>query len=292
MRHTWLNGVMVLMVAMVSWSLSAAADESGQEQQIAALRAKAEALIDRAAKLKADGKQDDARELAEQAARLRREADELAGARKQAGEKEKAAKSGEAPQKTSPGAQFENELKEIHARIKELLAAGREDEARALHQKAEELAQHHRRQSVAQHLAEVERKAQQLREAGHADEAEKLLQRARQFVEAQRDPVGGAPEHAGEVIKQRIQHLQVAAENLAAAGFPDQADEIRRRIEALKQGGKELRPVVPHGGEHHPGALKSGEPRPAPELAQHIRELNERVRRLEAMIEKLIAERK
>ena len=115
--------------------------------------------------------------------------------------------------------------------------------------------------------------------------------------------------------KQRITHLQQAAENLQAAGMPDQAEELRARarrsaeelehqIQRLREGGDRERadreprqreggdreradrePREREGGDReHP---ERGGPDPIPHLQAQIEELRATVHRLVERLERL-----
>ena len=102
----------------------------------------------------------------------------------------------------------------------------------------------------------------------------------------------GIDEDAGErtllarLNGESLRWLQ-AAENLHAAGFPDQAEQLMRQVERMKheaQGPRpEPRPEPPHEPELHAHVR---------ELTEHVRHLNERIERLEEMIERLARERR
>lgn len=114
--------------------------------------------------------------------------------------------------------------------------------------------------------------------------------------------------------KERIMHLQKAAENLQAAGMNDQAEELRARarraaeeleqLGARREGDRE-RPQRPEGGRprdgegerpqgdrpqgdrERPGRPAGDRPDPAPQLQAQIEELRMMVRRLTERLERL-----
>ena len=139
----------------------------------------------------------------------------------------------------------------IHKQIEALLKEGRNEEANNLERKVRE-------------NRERERKAQA---------ASELDTRAREALERERARFPGErPESGPADQERRLHHLREAAENLVAAGLPEQAEQLRRQADAL-------RARFNARGER-PAELQ--------ELHQQIREQNERIERLEQMIHKLM----
>ncbi len=205
----------------------------------------------------------DPQDLRAQAERLQREAQEL-----------KAQGKGEAANDTM------RQAKELMAQAKKL--QDREITDRPERQRAREL------------RAELEKARDELKElqaAGKEDEALRARRHVRELqAELERvgrpepDRVGPPRERNGGDIPpgppdmQRLRHLQVAIDNLHAAGMHDLAEHLARQAEALRA--SQPRP----GALGAPGLQPGGEVQrlqaEIQELRQNIRELNRRVEEL------------
>lgn len=222
------------------------------------------------------------------------------GGRKEAGARRERAE----PQ--SEVAVMERRLEELKGRIRELAQAGRKDEAEAVEKEAREIARKlervraerreretpqargdaadRERQELAEHAANLERKMKELQgkegpdaEAARrkiAEEFAAIRQRMEQ-LKSRAEP--GRPQPGREDLERRIQHLRVAAENLAAAGMEDVARKIMQEAEAAE---RQLR-----GAE---GAREQPRPPAGPEAMQrHVAELTEVVQDLRRQVENL-----
>jgi beta-lactamase regulating signal transducer with metallopeptidase domain len=123
-----------------------------------------------------------------------------------------------------------------------------------------------------------------------------------------------APRGPAAEVMRRVHHLMVAADNLRAAGFADQAEALRRQAEELRRSAN--LPMPPHHeeprgegprreGPPHAGAPRGepppreGAPRPGPradgpppgppvgELLQAVRQLREEIERLRREVDEL-----
>lgn len=124
-------------------------------------------------------------------------------------------------------------------------------------------------------LAELRERVADLERAGKVDEARALAGEARELqqhlqrlVERRRVELPHRPPAHHELLERQLRHLHAAAENLAAAGLADQAAALRSQAERLE---RELRQ---HAGPH-------------PEPPPFVRELHERMERLERQLAEL-----
>ncbi|MBI1177766.1 hypothetical protein GC207_10045 [bacterium] len=121
------------------------------------------------------------------------------------------------------------------------------------------------------HLAELREHATDLRKDGHPEEAERV---EREIDEIQRQPRGfdrpprrprdpRPPMEIGR-IQERLNHLQIAAANLHAAGLPDLAQAVEREADETR------RQLEERAHRDHPEG-----PPPREELEQLHREIDE-----------------
>lgn len=99
-------------------------------------------------------------------------------------------------------------------------------------------------------------------------------------------------EHAErlELAARRIKHVRIAAENLMAAQMPDMAHELLQRAEGMEREvavGKEELMHRMHGEQ---GGPKKGQPEEAEALRNENRQLQNELRELRGLVEKLKAE--
>jgi hypothetical protein len=200
----------------------------------------------------------------------------------------------------------EAELKErdvnperIEARIRELVAEGKTDEAEKLKQQLLERRGQAGREQERGELAEIKQRhilllneAIKLRNQGRADEAERLEQEARQIharLEASMREGGRRPDKSpgtpeAEEMQRKARHMRAAAENLRAAGVHDAAEEIARQAAHIEQ---ELHKRAGAAGE-----ARDGQPMIARELQEQVRALQNEVRELRRQVEALSKERR
>ncbi len=173
-------------------------------------------------------------------------------------------------------------------------SAGRENQARR--QEIERKIAEGRRRSAELRVDAMRQQIEELRNAGRNDEAAKLEIQLREYVERETRgrvsaeelenqarevqgrreravPRGDRPEEAGPAdLERRLNHLLEAAENLMAAGLPEQAEQLRRQAETMRA----------KFGEH-------SDRRPElQELHNQLRQQNERIERLEQIVHKLL----
>ena len=227
----------------------------------------------------------------------------------------------------APGASFARQweevrkkISELSARIKELKQNGKLEEAEALQRQLAGLFQSElqpriqasteeaQRRTIAEREfnnaktnAEIsQRRAQaevvktlqtesrklrqeleQLIKAGRPEEAERVQKMLRAIdektkeIHTDHDAREGDHRAEGEDAARRAEHLRQAAEHLAAAGFPDQAEQLLRQAVSL---------VARPADENH--STQNAELR---ELFTLIRRQNERIERLEQIVQKLVS---
>jgi hypothetical protein len=136
------------------------------------------------------------------------------------------------------------------------------------------------RDKIQAALQDAQQKLEELRKTGKQDEAE----RVEKFIQLLAEKLKGTyaadserketqPESGGaEKVEHQSQHLLQAAEHLAAAGLKEQAEQLRQQVEKMRA----------HAGEGH------GPPH-VRELHALIRQQNERIERLEQVVQKLVA---
>ncbi|MCY2996227.1 MAG: hypothetical protein NTY19_51510 [Planctomycetota bacterium] len=196
-----------------------------------------------------------------------------------------------APEVTRPGREpappeqreLQGRLERIKKEIAEHQAAGRHEPAEALKREAEKLMQGARNGQAQRQLQELKERIHQLRENGRGDEAARLEAQARKMAERlqgeqgrqERQGPGPGPEDA----QRRMQHLRQAIDNLHAAGVHDQAEQVARQAQQLEREAQSRHP----GPEQAPQVM---------ELHQKLRNLNDRVGKLEAALQELLKKMK
>lgn len=241
-------------VAMSAFTVQVAA----QPEEVREVRRHAEELERHLMELREHGNREEARavqaELQQVGARLR----EI-----QAREGERRREGGEAR---------EMEVRELHERAREMEAVGREEAARELAERAEqvqrELAESPGRRGpveamppLERELREIQAQARRLAAEGNRDGAREMLRRAeelrgelqeRRMREArERGDRPQARRGAGppppEEIERRMHHIQVAMENLHAAGLHEMAEHLEQVAaemqENLRRPGPAMDPI-------------------------------------------------
>jgi tetratricopeptide (TPR) repeat protein len=148
----------------------------------------------------------------------------------------------------------------------------------------------------------LESQAAALRAAGRFDEAEAMQQEARDFFERAQprpEPPPGSPED----FERRIHHVEVAIENLHAAGLHDQAERLvpqldRLRIEREAAGRRRAAPVLrsslPPVPPVQPTPPEMGQPvqqqqqRAIRELGAQVGQLRDEMAQLRQMLQELL----
>lgn len=191
--------------------------------------------------------------------------------------------------------ELQRKVAEIKRRVAELRAANQLDEAAEVERDAKSLFLELQSEPVRHPQDAIRQKIEALREVGRNEEAEELEHQLRETAEREtrgRASVeeevyrfreipgrrelavrrGDRPEEAGPAhLERRLNHLREAAENLMAAGLPEQAEQLRRQAETMRA----------RFGEHL-------DRRPElQELHNQLRQQNERIERLEQMVRKL-----
>lgn len=198
--------------------------------------------------LPAAGEEPQPQELRERAQQLEREAQEL---RAQADRIQR--QEGPSDAKASAPEELKRKLERVRAELKELRAAGKEDEARERRRQIQEL---------EQQLAPFQRRPES--EAGPSPEW--------------RPQPGFPPPGPPPEVQRRLHHLEIAIDNLHAAGLHEPAERLAQEAEAIR---RHLQ--APPPGSPPPRALTGEVQRLRQEvedLRHAIRELQERVGRI------------
>lgn len=215
------------------------------EPEAQANREKAELLERRAQKLKAEGDHDKAQAIMREAEELRAEARNLS---RPGGDR-----SGDNPRRKELQRQHERAL----AEIKELRAAGKEEQALDLKRHIQEL-----EEQLARFDPQERRQPRPDRE-----------RLARRPLDLEREGAAMDPQ-------QRMRHIAVAIDNLHAAGMHEAADRLARQAQAVQQRDFGGRPGLEGRG---PQALPRAEE--LQQLRAEIEELRQAVRELRARLE-------
>jgi len=152
------------------------------------------------------------------------------------------------------------------------------------------------REHLQQRIEELKRRIQQLREEGSHDEADRLMREGRELMQRiERGPEGGPRperplgyEDRGE-RERRLQHLKTAADNLEAAGFADQAENLRRVIERIARGEAGPPPFSRQPGPERPDGRAPHHPEMNPAVQQLRGEVQEMRREMQELREHLKA---
>ncbi len=252
------------------------ADEPSQPNWKARIAGLEEKLQD----AKAAGREEAARELASQLEQVRREAKQAAAqanperenAERENPEKvrpEKPAPKKVNPEKVSPGKK-PNPEKIVPEKVREAAA-----ERPALPE------------DMARKIEQAKRKIETLRNSGQLDEARALAQELEKVIRAgrlqgepgereRREQALANPEMRERFIMEtRRRALMMAAEQLAEAGLPDQAELLRRQAHEF--------PPLPERAIPD----REGTPAPIRELHEKMQGLNERIERLEQTVQRV-----
>ncbi len=252
------------------------------------LHARAQQLMEKAHALKAEGAMEKSQQLANEANNLKEKAIRLAKGSAERGnprsglDKERAVK-----------------IDQLRAKLQDLLAAGRKDDAARVKQEIAELSRMPGRGPTADERAElgkqIEKMKAEVRELaklGRRDEAERLEEKVRALIsklngaepkpqpdkarlqrpEPPRDRPG-QPEGPGD-IERRWQHVKIAIENLHAAGWHEPAERLAQDAEKLQRQLRERRDSDPRRPE---GDAVAALRKQVEELGRALRELNQRV---------------
>ncbi len=195
-----------------------------------------------------------------------------------------AVRAGEDAEPEVSAAELRLKAAELMREARELKQTGNEAQARELAEQAGQLLREvklaepsHEHAEPHERLQALRQRIMQLRQEGRMEEAERLEREARQSIELLHKHHGGDDphRHPPEEAERRMHHLRVAAENLHAAGFHEQAEKLVEQAQRLAAARK-VRPMDPG----HDGRMD--------ELIGHLRRLTERVERLEQAMKKMI----
>ncbi len=154
-----------------------------------------------------------------------------------------AAENSDGSQSTRAAANRENleqELRSIKEKIGQLEKEGKHEEAQKLVREAREIYSKMNndpeRETVRKHYIELHQKLAAAEKEGNRNEAERL----RREIQAQQSrlyPNGTNPTGHPQTseIREKLQHLRVAAENLKAAGCDPEAQHVMQMIEQIQQ---------------------------------------------------------
>lgn len=180
------------------------------------------------------------------------------------------------------------DARELRAKLKKLT-----DQLRELPPGPE--APHGDRPPQWQRLEEIKQQIRRLQEEGKHEEAERLKEEGMELMRSLKRGAGrpeGPPEGRGPGrgegrgnLPQRVQHLQAAAENLRAAGFPEQAEHVTRLIEHItREGGpRPGEPMHPEG--RMPPGGRFGPPHP--EMGPAVQELRGQIEQMRREMQEL-----
>jgi len=155
----------------------------------------------------------------------------------------------------------------------------------------------HEREQMMRHLEEIKREIGRLSEAGKHDEAERLKREGHEIMQrlqGRPGPPPPAPPRVPEEVERRIRHLQVAIENLHAAGLHEAAErlaqEMERRMAEFREGPRRG-PGPPRPPEHREGPPQPPHPEQVigqlrGEVEQLRREMNELRQMLKELLER------
>ncbi len=219
------------LAGLICLPLLTASCDAAQPARPAALREEAQRLENKARELKADGRHE-----AAQAAQ--READEL---------RARADRARQPAVNEDQRAQSKAELMELQAGLERARAEGRGEEAKELERQIERV--EGRGEEAKELERQIERVERQLSPRRPAEPRERIDRGER----PRREPdgrEGPGPQQMGE-RERRIHHLEVAIENLHAAGLHEPAERLAQDLERARREGaaRQDAPREPAGGE-------------------------------------------
>lgn len=166
----------------------------------------------------------------------------------------------------------------MRGEIAELREQGHHDEAKRLARKARQLAGEHQADAprLEKRVDDLRRQAEELHDRGAHEDAEHLERKARELAERlESDPRRGGDRGAAEELGRRIHHLEIAIENLRAAGMHEPAEHLERQLNELRR-----------AREQHAQRAERAE-RDRPQADGHLAELHHTVRDLRAEVQEL-----
>lgn len=256
---------------------------------------------------KLSGKLEEAREgreaLAERAKNLERELDEhRANVERRMAEldREFAKVHGALERIEAPFARGNPERMEIMKRvgelareIAELRRTGKHDQAERLQAEMQEL---HARlagprdrepREGMERLEAMERELHKLREGGHLERAEQLQRELHELHRRLNAPREGDRPGLPPELQTRIDHLHGAMENLRAAGFPKQAEQIAQQIDWIM---RERAPGPTDRRDPDARPPREGRPEPGHEIVGQLRGEIEQLRRENEELRRMMQE--
>ena len=179
-------------------------------------------------------------------------------------------------------ARLQQELQESRARLKELSAAGKRDEAAKVEQHIRDMESDLALQRKGFRSAGPERRPER-RVPVRRDRLERNRMDRRAPGDGRQPPPGEIPE-----TQRRLQHLQVAIENLHAAGLHEPAEHLAQEARRMRE---QLQAPSP---PREPGARRGGRPAESElePLRQEIRNLHEAIQDLQRRMDELSRERR
>ncbi len=179
-------------------------------------------------------------------------------------------------------------MKEIERELAEVMGDRRE---RGMAEREREMAERER-DELARRVDELMEAHERAAREGRHEEAERLLREAKQIrrnLARHGDRPEGPPPEEREEMERRMHHVRVAVENLHAAGFHEQADQLAQQMKRLLHGRPEPGPP-PRDPRREGPAHPEGLERVLHELHGAIGQLNERMEALSARMEGEIGE--
>lgn len=126
-------------------------------------------------------------------------------------------------------------------------------------------------------LSDLIQKSNELRKAGKIDEANEVMSEIRRMSQASRPERPAIPE------EKKIDHLHLAAENLEAGGFQEEARELHERAEAMRRELERHRQAEQRAHGPHNEALEQLRH----ELTEQVQDLRREVQRLNTELQEL-----
>ena len=249
------------------------------------------------------------------------------GAREAGGRETRAREAGarDAGAREAPDAQQEAKIREIQAKRQALqekateihkqmesLKPGSDAEAKQLQEKMKAVQEEMRqlvpppgaggpedRVGIRHRMEDLKEAFKRARDAGNNDEAARIRKQAEQLIPGLRERGSRSEGEArqGEKVrpeppadmKERIQHLQAAAENLRAAGLKGEADHVMQTIQALGLGRVLRDRGGPEGGPRPEGRQgPGGGPGRVQELQSEIQQMRQEMQELREQVKHLV----
>jgi hypothetical protein len=188
---------------------------------------------------------------------------------------------------------------QLRDKLKDLEAAGKMDQAREVKAQLGELENQMRSgpqpQAMArfqERLARLGVEIQELRQNGRNEEADRLEREARDIKSQFQGPPQLGPRQEGMRqppppmgdLQSRMQHLQIAIDNLHAAGMHDQAERLQQQAEQFKRQMPQRQGPPPGGSEQMAGSFR--------QMQNELNQLRKEVMELRRLVQDLAEKRR